>query len=62
MKRHCGYACVICGRREGEGVAMEIDHFVPVARGGTNDAANLRLLCRLCNRAKSDQMPDRILP
>lgn len=27
----------------------EIDHIVPVARGGTDDKSNLRIICRLCN-------------
>lgn len=31
---------------------MEIDHVVPVCRGGRNTAANLVLSCRRCNRSK----------
>lgn len=30
----------------------EVDHILPVILGGTNDRANLRLLCKRCNRAK----------
>ncbi|NUM89291.1 MAG: HNH endonuclease, partial [Bdellovibrionales bacterium] len=30
--------------------ALEIDHRIPRAHGGTNDARNLRLLCRSCNQ------------
>lgn len=30
----------------------QIDHIVPVARGGQNDDANLRLLCLTCNMQK----------
>lgn len=30
-----------------------IDHKTPVSRGGTNDAANLQLLCPTCNLKKS---------
>ena len=26
-----------------------IDHIVPLARGGTNDLSNLRVLCRRCH-------------
>lgn len=30
----------------------EIDHYVPLARGGTNDITNIQLLCRPCNQKK----------
>lgn len=33
----------------------EIDHDVPIARGGTSELANLRLACRTCNRRKHTQ-------
>jgi 5-methylcytosine-specific restriction endonuclease McrA len=29
-----------------------VDHIVPVSRGGGNDEANLRTLCRACNVGK----------
>ena len=32
---------------------LEIDHIVPLARGGPNIDTNLQLLCGACNRAKS---------
>lgn len=38
--------------------ALEIDHILPRARGGTNALANLQLLCSACNRAKGSLMPD----
>jgi hypothetical protein len=34
---------------------LEIEHIIPVARGGLSDEANLWLSCPLCNRAKSDR-------
>ena len=40
--------CVKCGSREN----LEIDHVVPLARGGSNRLKNLQLLCRDCNRRK----------
>ena len=43
-----GYKCVICGNTEN----LEVDHIVPLARMGTNDADNLQTLCRSCNRSK----------
>ena len=43
-----GDCCVVCGSAEN----LEIDHIIPVSRGGTNDRENLQLLCRTCNRSK----------
>ena len=34
------------------------DHFIPLAKGGTNDWTNMVASCPRCNRAKSDQMPE----
>jgi hypothetical protein len=36
----------------------EIDHIMPVLLGGSSDPWNLQLLCRRCNRLKSDKHPD----
>lgn len=33
--------------------ALEIDHIIPVAEGGSDDEENLCLACRACNNAKS---------
>ncbi len=35
--------------------ALEIDHIIPRAKGGTSDPANLRLLCRNCNQLAAIQ-------
>jgi hypothetical protein len=34
---------------------LEIDHIVPIARGGTDDEENLWLACRMCNGFKGTQ-------
>lgn len=34
---------------------LAIDHIIPVRAGGTNDPANLQVLCRRCNSAKRDR-------
>lgn len=47
------YACVSCGARP-PGVELEVDHVIPVARGGTNEISNLQTLCRPCNQGKKD--------
>lgn len=41
------HTCVYCGRPAGE-----VDHVIPVARGGTNTTHNLVAACRACNRRK----------
>lgn len=49
-------ACALCGNNlvlELEGDA-QIDHIVPISRGGTNDLVNLQMLCARCNRTKTD--------
>jgi holliday junction DNA helicase RuvB len=44
--------CVKCGSREN----LEYDHIIPVAKGGSNTAHNIELLCENCNRSKSDNI------
>jgi len=34
---------------------LEIEHIIPLSKGGSNDEANLWLACPLCNRYKSDK-------
>jgi hypothetical protein len=41
----------VCGARE----RIELDHVVPVARGGTSTVGNLRLLCREHNQFVAEQ-------
>ncbi|MGY0633623.1 YozE family protein [Luteimonas sp. A478] len=46
------YCCQICGRRASLDLTLEIDHKIPVAKGGSNDPENLWVLCFDCNRGK----------
>ena len=50
------YTCKMCGIGVRDGAVLEIDHIHPVSKGGTNDPANLQVLCRECNAGKSDQI------
>jgi len=42
--------CVVCERP-----AQEIDHIVPLYKGGTNDRENLQPLCIECHKDKTRQ-------
>ncbi|MTW21696.1 RNA-guided endonuclease IscB [Allochromatium palmeri] len=44
--------CAYCGARA---VALEIEHIVPRARGGSDRVSNLTLACRPCNVSKGHQ-------
>lgn len=47
-----GPACVYCGEESG---TLEIEHIVPLARGGSDDFTNLTLACKPCNLQKRTQ-------
>ena len=48
------YKCMFCGvRRKLPG--FQVDHVVPVVRGGSNETPNLQLLCAPCNQRKGIQ-------
>ena len=50
------YTCQICGRKAKDGVELEIDHIVPIAKGGKTVLSNLQTLCKQCNRGKGAAM------
>jgi 5-methylcytosine-specific restriction protein A len=50
--QHCGSKRMGIRELEDQSLAFEIDHIVPLARGGTNDLSNLQLLCYSCNSLK----------
>lgn len=45
--------CLACGA-----LPVEIDHIVPLSKGGTHDAANVQPLCRSCNSRKNAKSID----
>jgi hypothetical protein len=52
-RERCGYcltSAVVSGTR------LEIDHLIPIARGGPTEEWNLWLACSDCNDRKCDQM------
>ena len=50
-----GNRCYICHKKLGQ--KYHIDHFIPLALGGSNDAGNLRLACPKCNLSKGARHP-----
>ena len=48
LMEKAGYKCAQCGSTE----KLEVDHIIPISRGGNGDIENLRILCRSCNRKK----------
>jgi len=52
--RRDGFRCRLCGRgaESNPPVELEVDHIVPVSKGGGHEESNLRALCRECNRGK----------
>jgi 5-methylcytosine-specific restriction endonuclease McrA len=45
-----GGRCYLCNQELT--FEYEVDHFIPVTKGGTNNPGNLRLACKECNRNK----------
>ncbi len=56
VMRRDGFRCRLCGAIAADGAKLEVDHIVPVSRGGTNDPHNLQTLCEACNRGKSNRL------
>lgn len=50
-----GFRCQLCGRsaKDHPGLELEVDHIVPVSKGGLTIESNLQTLCRDCNRGKA---------
>ncbi|MBM6675717.1 HNH endonuclease [Olsenella uli] len=46
------YTCQICGKYMPDEVGLQIDHIIPVAKGGKTVPSNLRVLCNRCNGRK----------
>lgn len=50
------YTCQICGKYMPDEVGLQVDHIIPVAKGGKTVESNLRVLCSKCNGRKSDKL------
>lgn len=60
IKNRDNYTCCNCGNstHNEPNLLLEIDHIIPVAKGGQTVEDNLQTLCWKCNRAKSDKIID----
>ena len=52
------FTCCDCGRNAYDGVKVDVDHIVPVSKGGKTIKGNLQTLCEECNIAKRDKIID----
>lgn len=50
-----GYRCTYCEATDGP---FEVDHILPVSRGGGNEFENLTCACKPCNRSKGAKTVD----
>lgn len=55
------YTCQMCGKQMPDGVGLQIDHIIPIARGGKTISSNLRVLCSNCNAKKGSKLDEEIL-
>jgi len=49
LKRLYAQPCIYCGSR----ISVEIDHVLPISRGGRHSIGNLAPACMKCNRSKN---------
>lgn len=58
IKKRDNFTCCNCGNStyKEPNLLLEIDHIIPVAKGGCTVEDNLQTLCWKCNRAKSDNI------
>ncbi len=49
------HTCQYCGKKPPE-VILEVDHIIPISKGGLTQADNLTISCRDCNIGKSDKI------
>ncbi len=57
VARRAGHRCEYCHAPEAVfNFPFEVEHVLPVSRGGTDEEINLCLACRACNLRKSDRL------
>lgn len=58
IKKRDNYTCCMCGNSvfKEPNLLLEVDHIMPVSKGGKTEARNLQTLCWRCNRKKSNKI------
>lgn len=58
IKKRNNYTCCSCGNSvfSEPNLLLEVDHIIPIAKGGKTEASNLQTLCWRCNRFKRDKL------
>ena len=58
IKQRDNYTCKICNlsTRQERNLLLEIDHIIPLSRGGVTSESNLQTLCWKCNRSKGSKI------
>ena len=54
------FTCQYCGRKTPE-VILELEHVIPLSKGGTDEFDNLTTSCFECNRGKGKSLLDTVL-
>lgn len=50
------YVCAECGFQDIYKIPFQVDHIIPMNKGGKTVPDNLQILCRRCNAKKSDSL------
>ena len=58
IKKRDNFTCCYCGNstHKEPNLLLEIDHIIPVSKGGYTTEENLQTLCWKCNRTKSNKI------
>ncbi|MBU5669578.1 HNH endonuclease [Peptoniphilus sp. MSJ-1] len=58
IKKRDDYTCCKCGNSIylEPNLLLEIDHIIPLSKGGTSEISNLQTLCWRCNRSKGSKI------
>ena len=55
-KTPSGYVCAHCGKVFSNRRYLNVDHIIPLNKGGLSVPENLQILCRSCNAKKGDRL------
>lgn len=55
-----GGVCYLC-QKVFEFKGMELDHVIPISRGGKHEKSNCKMACVKCNRSKGSRTPEEMI-